>query len=91
MILNNKLSKRGGWVCCHLLSSPIHEDFVACAIGHPSVHLEELAWGGSNQALFDTVQKPVLLMPANVCIFVCPSFALFICVVLGSPGERRGL
>jgi hypothetical protein len=55
---------RGGWVACHALSSDLAPHFQACAIGHPSCHLEQ-AWGRNPQDLFDTVQAPILLLPAN--------------------------
>ncbi len=57
---------RGGWAGCKLLTTPAASDYVSLAIGHPSVHLEELAYGKPTQDVFDNVQKPLLLLPANV-------------------------
>lgn len=57
---------RGGWVGCHLLSTPAFEKYSCLAIGHPSVSLEEWAFGRNVQALIDGVQRPVLFLPAKV-------------------------
>jgi hypothetical protein len=56
---------RGGWVGCHLLSSIHASNYRCLAIGHPSVSLEEWAFGRNTQQLIDSVQKPVLFMPSK--------------------------
>jgi hypothetical protein len=57
---------RGGWVGCHLLANEEDaKEYTSLAIGHPSVHLEHFAWQKDIQALFDRVQKPLLMLPAK--------------------------
>lgn len=41
------------------------KEYTCLAIGHPSVHLEQYAWQKDIQALFDRVQKPLLMLPAK--------------------------
>jgi hypothetical protein len=48
-----------------MLSSPGYENYVCQAIGHPSIHLEERVFQRSIQALFDKIQKPLLLLPTK--------------------------
>jgi hypothetical protein len=55
----------GGWIACHALSRPdLASLYTVCAIGHPSCHLESL-FGGDPQELFDALEVPILLLPAN--------------------------
>ncbi len=56
----------GGWVSSYACStsSSVKGDFQANLIGHPSCHLENY-FGGSAQALFDSIEVPTLLLPAN--------------------------
>ena len=54
----------GGWVGTHLLANEEDaKNYTCLAIGHPSVHLEEYAFGKSIQDLFDRAQKPILMLP----------------------------
>jgi len=55
----------GGWVGAHLLSSAHGRHYSCMAIGHPSISLEEWAFGKNTQALIDSVTKPMLFMPAK--------------------------
>lgn len=53
----------GGWVVLKsLIAFPIISTAV---IAHPTIHLEEYAYGGNNVTLASSVEAPVLLQPAG--------------------------
>merc|ERR1719335_1598661 len=53
----------GGWV---IAQTSAMSDAVKCGvIPHPSIHLEENAFGGKNTDLASKVRCPLLIMPAG--------------------------
>lgn len=56
----------GGWVVCRTIAD---KDIGSVIVGgcspHPSIQLEQFAWGGDVAALCAAVDKPVLFLPAG--------------------------
>ena len=55
----------GGWAMAHIVSDPeMASHFVCAASPHPSIHLENIVYGGETLNLMKAVKCPTLLMPA---------------------------
>ena len=55
----------GGWAMAQITSDPeMASHFVCAASPHPSIHLENVVYGGETLNLMKSVKCPTLLMPA---------------------------
>ncbi len=55
----------------NVLADPeLSSKFVCAALPHPSINLEERMFGGSLPNLFSRVQRPLLLLPAKVSMYL---------------------
>lgn len=57
---------RGGWVLTHALTGASAQSFRCGVICHPSVSLENMIFQRDVAALFQQVQRPILLLNAKV-------------------------